>query len=270
MNAGEWVSVNWEALSTKLPTAKTPVLSIAGSQGSGKSWLARYIAATHPGTVAILSLDDFYLTQQQRSQLASKVHPNLATRGVPGTHDVALLERTLAAMQTGRRGDGLLWPRFDKLTDDRLPQDNWNMASLPIDLIIVEGWCVGARPQKNKALTEPINTYERGTDADGTWRSFVNEQLAGPYKALFQHIDLGVFLKAPDFQTVLQWRLEQEAANYAAKGQAVPLGTAEKIEAFIQGYERLTRHMSLGNLAQITLSLGPDRSVLKAPAWSQF
>lgn len=269
MNAGEWAFKNWAAIEARLPSDKTPVLGIAGSQGSGKSWLARYIAATHPGNVVIFSLDDFYLSKQQRAALAGKIHANLSTRGVPGTHDAALLSDALVSAQSGRRGQGLMWPRFDKVADDRLPEAQWNIAALPIDLIILEGWCIGARPQKQKALADPINAYERETDPNAVWRGFVNTQLAGPYKALFQHIDLGLFLRAPDFETVLRWRLEQEAGNYAAQGMDMPPDTPAKIDAFIQGYERLTRHMIAGNLAQITLGLGQQREIVKAPAWSQ-
>src|SRR6185437_8649015 len=69
------------------------VLGLCGAQGSGKSILARSLAdrfASRGRRVAVLSLDDLYLTKAERSRLAQEVHPLLGTRGVPGTHDVAL------------------------------------------------------------------------------------------------------------------------------------------------------------------------------------
>ena len=47
--------------------------------------------------VAVLSLDDLYLTRAQRQRLALDVHPLLATRGPPGSHDLAHLVKVLAA-----------------------------------------------------------------------------------------------------------------------------------------------------------------------------
>jgi D-glycerate 3-kinase len=69
------------------------VLGLCGAQGSGKSTLAAALARmlARDGTrTAILSLDDIYLTRAERLQLAREVHPLFATRGAPGTHDVAL------------------------------------------------------------------------------------------------------------------------------------------------------------------------------------
>ncbi|MFC3212746.1 hypothetical protein [Novosphingobium panipatense] len=69
------------------------VVGVCGAQGSGKSTLAAALKAHFEAghrRVAILSLDDLYLTRQERTQLARQVHPLFATRGVPGTHDVAL------------------------------------------------------------------------------------------------------------------------------------------------------------------------------------
>jgi D-glycerate 3-kinase len=74
------------------------------AQGSGKTTLARALAtaATAQGiTTACLSLDDLYLTRAERLELSAKVHPLLATRGVPGTHDVSLGLRVIDALDQG-------------------------------------------------------------------------------------------------------------------------------------------------------------------------
>jgi len=83
--------------------AKRPLLvAVNGCQGSGKTTVCDYLAALleadHGCRVVALSLDDFYLTRAQREVLARSVHPLLATRGVPGTHDMQLLEQTLEAL----------------------------------------------------------------------------------------------------------------------------------------------------------------------------
>ena len=74
---------------------KTLFLGINGAQGTGKSTLADYLRLAleieYDWHVAVLSIDDFYLTKAERTQLAEDVHPLLVTRGVPGTHDIQML-----------------------------------------------------------------------------------------------------------------------------------------------------------------------------------
>ena len=72
---------------------KPLIIGINGAQGSGKSTLADYIKSymcAEGHSAVSLSLDDFYLTREERFQLSRDTHPLLATRGVPGTHDTAL------------------------------------------------------------------------------------------------------------------------------------------------------------------------------------
>ena len=123
--------------------APTPVFAISGLQGSGKSTLAAQIAAQAEAEglrVAVLSLDDLYLTRDQRRQLAREVHPLLATRGPPGTHDVVVGCRVLDALKAG---EDIALPRFDKLADDRA-QDAWTTVRGRVDLVLDGGLCVGA------------------------------------------------------------------------------------------------------------------------------
>ncbi|WP_310473915.1 hypothetical protein [Sandarakinorhabdus sp.] len=114
------------------------------------------IAATVAVTV---SLDDFYLTRARRQALAAHVHPLFTTRGVPGTHDLPLLR-----VHSDRP---VSLPVFDKLADDRLPPQHWRQFDR-IDLLIPEGWCIGARLQLAARLTEPIDTLEAGEDPTRT------------------------------------------------------------------------------------------------------
>src|SRR5690606_4625460 len=77
---------------------------ITGLQGTGKSTLAAQmaaLAAERGKAVAVMSVDDAYLDHDERARLALEVHPLLATRGPPGTHDVALACRTLDALRAG-------------------------------------------------------------------------------------------------------------------------------------------------------------------------
>ena len=220
-------------------------VGICGTQASGKSTLTAVVARLLRDrglAVAVLSLDDLYLTHAERQVLARDVHPLLATRGVPGTHDVALG----AAVLTALAGPGeTRLPRFDKAADDRRPPAEWEPVQGPADVILFEGWCVGARPQPAAALAEPVNDLERLEDPDGRWRAFANTALAGPYRRLFARLDRLVLLQAPGFETVLAWRREQERKlrERLAKegGDAGRAMSDAQVARFIAHYERLTR-----------------------------
>lgn len=239
------------------------VLGLCGAQGSGKSTLAWWLMRICTGrglTAAVLSLDDLYLTRAERQRLGREVHPLLATRGVPGTHDVALGLEVLAALD---RGEPTLLPRFSKAADDRLPRSDWEAAPRDCKLLLLEGWCVGARPQALGALLEPVNDLERREDPEGIWRRFANDALAGPYQQLFARIDSLILLAAPGFEVVRGWRLQQEEELRAISRPDAPgLMDAAAVSRFIQHYERLTRHIlaEMPRRADIVVRLAEDRS----------
>ena len=238
------------------------VVGLCGAQGSGKSTLAAALVAAlgQEGlAAATLSLDDLYLTRAERQQLARRIHPLLATRGVPGTHDVALGLQTIAALE---RGAAAAMPRFDKGLDDRAAQTSWSHAPAQCRVLLLEGWCVGAAPQAAAALAAPVNALEQCEDPQGIWRSYANTALAGAYRALFVRIDRLILLAAPGWEVVAQWREEQELPLRAA-GAAQAMDPAE-LARFIQHYERLTRWIldEMPARADLTVRLGPGREVL--------
>jgi D-glycerate 3-kinase len=237
-------------------------VGLTGPQGSGKTTSARVLALLlreRGLNAVILSLDDLYLPMAARQRLAAEVHPLLATRGVPGTHDVDL---GLAVLESLGRSGQTRMPRFDKASDDRAPESEWLRIEGPADVILFEGWCVGARPQPPAALRRPINALERERDSEGIWRRYVNEALAGPYQTLFAGLRPLVFLRAPSFEIVLRWRTEQEHKLRARLGPAAGMSDAQ-LAVFIQHYERITRWMlrDLPARADVLVGLGPDRAV---------
>ncbi|MDZ4067516.1 MAG: hypothetical protein U1E06_11845 [Tabrizicola sp.] len=241
------------------------ILAICGAQGSGKSTLSDALARSMRAggtSTAILSIDDIYLTKAERKALARDVHPLFAVRGAPGTHDVALGREIIGALRSGR---GARLPRFDKARDDRAPESAWDEAAPDTALLILEGWCVAARPQDEAALVEPVNDLERVEDGDGRWRRAVNAALAADYAALFAPIDMLVLLAAPDFEVVRDWRIEQEhkLARSAGAG-AEDVMTDAEVERFIRFYERLTRHIlvEMPDRADLVIHLARDRTPL--------
>ena len=238
----------------------TPVFAIAGLQGSGKSTLAAQVAARARSEglrVAVLSLDDLYLTRAQRQRLALDVHPLLATRGPPGTHDVALGCQVLDAL---REGEDVVLPRFDKLADDRTHQDAWTHVVGRVDLVLFEGWCLKAAPEDEKALAIPLNALERDEDAEGRWRRHCNDALRRDYPALWSRIDALWFLQPPGFGIVRTWRWQQEQALLARDPQRTGMDRAQ-LDRFIQHYERTSRHLlaTLPAMAERVVALDAQR-----------
>jgi len=222
----------------RIDRKRTAVIGLCGPQGSGKSTIARCAARLleDRGHRAVtLSLDDFYLTRDARLRLAREIHPLLAVRGPPGTHDVGLAG---AAIDQLRAKGKVALPRFDKALDNRAPRASWPTVASPVDVIILEGWCVGAVSQGRAALATPVNDLEREQDPKAIWRTYVNDQLDGPYQDLFARLHDLVLLEAPSFEVVAGWRAEQEA-KLRARGAG---GMADdEIARFVAHYERLTR-----------------------------
>ena len=219
------------------------VVGICGSQGSGKSTgaaLLHILLDEARFKTVVLSIDDLYLPKDDRKKLAEDVDPLLVTRGPPGTHDVALGVQLLDSLP---KPQITAVPRFDKARDTRADPSQWDHFKGPADIILFEGWCVGARPQPPAALAKPINDLERIFDPDCRWRRYVNDALAGPYQNLFARLSFLFFLKAPSFEVVARWRKEQEAKLRARVGDSAGLMTDAQIDRFVQYYERLTRYI---------------------------
>ncbi len=221
-----------------------PIIGLQGCQGSGKSTLANYLCTRleqlHGISALVLSLDDFYLTRTERVALGREVHPLLATRGVPGTHDTAMLRAVLDAIHSTLAGQAceLVLPHFEKLRDDRAAQPR--LLSQPVDLVIIEGWCIGLPAQDLETLAAPVNSLERDQDPDGRWRQYVNERLQTDYGELHRAIDRLVVLAPPGFDCVAQWRYQQEQGMARQLGGEQSMDRAA-VEAFVQHFERLTR-----------------------------
>jgi D-glycerate 3-kinase len=218
------------------------LIGVSGLQGSGKStFCAQLVRAGREKNISVLSMsiDDFYFGRAERQRLARTIHPLLATRGVPGTHDVNLLTRTLDALRRATSSKPARIPRFDKGSDTRLPPSRWWKISRRPNLVVLEGWCVGVPPQTSAALKRPINDLERSEDSDGRWRTWVNEQLAHKYVPLWQRLDRLILLQAPEYAVVPRWRDEQERALRSRNALHAMSSTA--LRRFLMHYERLSR-----------------------------
>ena len=224
------------------------MIGLSGIQGSGKSTqatiLQNYLSSQFGMTTCVFSIDDFYRDQTERNLLSERIHPLLKTRGVPGTHHVDAVHSVLDALLNSASGATVSIPQFDKSIDNPKPRSDWKDQSLPVNVIIFEGWCVGARAQGDEQLDSPINDLERDEDVDGIFRRYVNNQLREHYEALWQRLDTTVWLQPPQFEMVYTWRKKQETRMELNPADA----SAKKmndhaLQRFIMHYERISRHM---------------------------
>mgnify|MGYP003384928186 CR=1 FL=1 len=266
-NIHDWFSPVAEKIVSKKKQSERPlIIGVNGAQGSGKSTLSDLLETLfieeYELNAVTLSIDDFYYTRQERLDLSESIHPLLATRGVPGTHDVPL---ALDCLHGLLRGDVVRVPRFEKASDDRYPEEQWSLISEPVDIIILEGWCVGAEAQTNEQLLGPINNLEAEHDADLIWREYVNQQLQNSYAGLFGLIDCWIMLKAPSFEVVYNWRLEQEHKLRASQAAVQNTMDDEAIAWFIKFYQRITEHVlnTLPNKVDFLFELDNQRKITK-------
>ncbi len=223
----------------------TKIIALTGGQGSGKSTISNIIKIILKEgfnlTTVIFSIDDFYKTLKERKKMSKKINTLFLTRGVPGTHDEKLLLDCLKNLKS-QKFKKIVIPKFDKSMDDRLPKKKWQQIKKKPKIVIFEGWCVGAKPQKKKDLLFPINTLEKDKDKNGKWRKYVNYKLNTSYKKIFKLIDTTIFLKVPSFRHVYEWRLLQEQKlRIVSKGKKTM--NSKQIRNFIMFYERITKHM---------------------------
>ena len=268
----QWSSVwSWVAAwvaEQKHTTSGIPVIGIHGGQGSGKSTLSQALACVfreaYQWNTVVVSIDDLYLGHQDRLDLAQQSHPLLATRGVPGTHDHQLGMALFTQLQQLKQGETLAIPRFDKVSDDRLPESGWHQVHGPVDLILFEGWCVGCQAVAPEELEQPINSLEAREDADKRWRTEVNNALSNDYKIWFGMMDHLIMLQVPGMDAVFNWRKQQEADNRKhAKGDQDRSMDDAALARFIQHYERLTRNAlrDLPQQADLVLALNQQHAV---------
>ena len=224
------------------------IIGLAGGQGSGKTTISSILTLILKEyfklNVFKISIDDFYKTRKDRKILSIIKHPLLITRGVPGTHDINIILNFFKKIKY-KNFKNIKIPKFNKAVDDRCSKDQWyNIKSKP-DVVIFEGWCIGAKAQTNKQLKKPINSLERVHDQGMKWRTYVNSQLKTKYKILFNQLDGLLYLKAKNFNLLKSWRLKQERklrVQTKNKKNLKIMSTGDVIN-FMQTYQRITQQM---------------------------
>ena len=247
---------------------KTLFLGLSGGQGSGKTTVTGILKIILKNyfkrKILTSSIDDFYKTLEERDKISNTIHPLFKTRGVPGTHDTNLINKFFDFIKK-KKFKKFKLPKFDKSIDDRLNAKYWfNIKERP-EIIIFEGWCVGAKPQLNSLLKKPINILEKYEDKDLIWRKHANEKLKREYKKIFAMIDNFIFMKIPNFNMVFKWRLLQERKLKKRSHTTKKIMSYDKIKRFVMFYQRVTLQMfkDMPKVASVVLTLNNKHQINK-------
>ena len=247
---------------------RTLFLGFSGGQGSGKTTTAGILKIIlkkfFKREIHVSSIDDFYKTLDDRNKMSNKIHPLFKIRGVPGTHDINLVKNFFNFIKK-KKFKKIKLPKFEKATDDRLKKKYWFYIKKKPEIVILEGWCVGAKPQLNSLIKKPINILEKYKDKDLTWRKYVNEKLKKEYRKLFEMIDHFIFIKIPSFDMVLKWRFIQENKLRKVSYLKKKIMSYNEIKRFIMFYERITLQMTkdLSKSASVVMLLKKNHEIKK-------
>jgi D-glycerate 3-kinase len=258
-----WLPLTIQLTSQKQELGRTLVQGILGGQGTGKTTLAAVIKllAKYFGYSSVaISIDDLYKTYAERQQLQQQ-DPRLIWRGPPGTHDLELGIKVLEQLRRSNFQAPVVIPRFDKSlhngAGDRCEPDLVDS----VDLVLFEGWFVGARPIESSLFENapsPIVTPE-----DRLFALDTNKRLA-EYLPLWNQLDRLLVLYPVDYRLSKQWRKEAEHKMIAQGKEGM---SDEEIDRFVEYFWRslhpelfIKPLISNANFVDLIVEINPDHS----------
>ena len=258
-------------ISKKADKKRPYFVGLAGGQGTGKTTISSLIKIIlikyFKLKVFRISIDDFYKTRKERLSLSNRIHPMLLIRGVPGTHDIKMMLNFFRKVKS-KKFKKLKLPTFNKAIDDRFKKKHWYSLNDKPDVIIFEGWCVGAKSEKNNSLKKTINSMEKAKDQKQIWRKYVNQQLKSEYKNLYSQLNCLIYLKAKNFSLLQKWRLKQERKLWlnSKRKSNLKIMNKEDVINFMQTYQRITQNMFryMPKYASIILNLNSNHQIKSA------
>jgi D-glycerate 3-kinase len=258
-------------ISKKADKKRPYFVGLAGGQGTGKTTISSLIKIILTKYFKLkvfrISIDDFYKTRKERISLSKRIHSMLLTRGVPGTHDINMMLSFFRKVKS-KKFKRFKLPTFNKAIDDRFKKKHWYDLKDKPDVIIFEGWCVGAKSEKNNTLKKTINSMEKVKDQKKIWRKYVNHQLKSKYKNLYSQLNCLIYLKATNFNLLQKWRLKQERKLWIKskiKSNSKIMSKGDVIN-FMQTYQRITENMFryVPKYASIILNLNTNHQIKSA------
>ena len=255
-------------IAKKVDKKESYIVGLSGGQGSGKTTISSIISIIlrkyFKLNVFTISIDDFYKTRKERFSLSKKIHPSLMTRGVPGTHDINMMLDFFKRLKR-KEFRSLKLPKFNKAIDNRYNKKLWHSLKKRPDIIIFEGWCVGAKAEKNNTLKKSINSFEKFRDKKLIWRRYVNKQLQSKYKQLYDQLNCLLYIKSNNFNLLRNWRIKQENKLRLKnkRSNSNKIMSNKEVINFMNTYQRVTQNMfkTVPKVASIILNLNTNHQI---------
>ena len=238
-------------------------IGLTGGQGSGKTTLSIFIQKILEDVFKKrsvgFSIDDIYKTKEEREKIAKKIHPLCSVRGVPGTHDIGLGNKTIDSLFRAQSNTYTYIPSFSKILDMHHPKKDWRKYKGRPDFIFFDAWCGGAKPIPDNKWRPPLNKLEKEKDPDQVWARWSNNELAGDYQKLFYRFDKLIFIQVEKMENVYENRwLQEKNMSKGIKDEELlkNIMNKDQIKNFVMHYERLTRHIldEMPNQADIVIN----------------
>lgn len=250
------------------------IIYISGPQGSGKTYTAtklyEHLIKKYGNSRSIthMSLDDFYLTHGDQLKISEQYSHNklLQGRGLPGTHDIPLLNQVLQnilqSKSDGNDTEHILIPKYDKSKHngegDR--SDIVVQCKIPVDICIIEGWFLGFTPLLSTEDEEPLLS---GDMIDVNAKLFMYSDLLWNNPEINS---LGIVFATNDISNVYEWRKQQEHETIIERGNGM---TDEQIVKFVDRYmpcyelyyNNFVHGERLGSVATLTLGIDINRNL---------
>ncbi|NJK48579.1 glycerate kinase [Candidatus Gracilibacteria bacterium] len=258
-----WLPLAMQLAEERSKLKRPLIQGILGGQGTGKTTLAQVLILIlrHLGCNTIgVSIDDLYKTYADRQKLLEE-DPRLKWRGPPGTHDVTLGIELLDRVCQCDCAEPILIPRFDKSlwngAGDRIAPAPANQ----VDLVLFEGWFVGAIPVDESVFENPPAPII--TPEDKQFAKDTNERLK-EYLPLWERLDRLIVLCPVDYRLSKQWRKEAEQKLKVASGKEVM--SEDEIDCFVEYFWRslhpelfITPLTKNPNLVDLVVEINADR-----------
>ena len=214
------------SLACKEPARKR-LIGLSALPGCGKSSLGIWLETAARNldlSLQVVSIDDFYFPADQLER-SMQGNPWGVPRALPGSHDVKLLQQTLAHW---RQGQDVQCPKFDKaLRNGRGNRSGWRACNA--DLLVLEGWFVGCEGGYDPTLQErelipPLTANELAYRKQ-------TEQILQRYQPIWTQLDQLWQLRATDPQSPRLWKRQQENDMHTSRGSSL---NGSELDGFIR------------------------------------
>lgn len=269
-----------EFVDTFIPTwfekgSKNPLfIFISGPQGSGKTFTAKKLfdhlqkQYGKEKNIAYASLDSFYLTHEDQKTLnvQNKDNKLLQGRGLPGTHDFALMNDCLLGILHGKGnsadGKSIELPIYDKskFNGEGDRSEDIYKVDVPVDIFLLEGWFLGFNPILDHSDEHPLL---QGDMKEINAKLFMYADLIWNNPEINS---LGIVFGTDEIKNVYAWRKEQEHETILKNGSGL---TDLQVEKFVDRYmpcyevyyDDFLRSERLGSIATLTVGIDSKRQV---------